>query len=88
MFYVLAYKFCKDCKTVKILYKTRINFRFLSYTFLSLGWSLKTKYLIYFQTDFQIARDLSDCTYSEVKYCTRKLSCTRLVLTDIYSQFL
>ena len=28
----------KDCQTVQTLYQTRINFRFLSYTFLSLGW--------------------------------------------------
>ena len=46
MYFVLGYNLAKIAKT---LYKTRINFRFLSYMFLSLGWSMKTKYLLYFE---------------------------------------
>ena len=43
-FYVfcISTQSCKDCQTVQTLYKTRINFRFLSYTFLNSGWTMKS----------------------------------------------
>ena len=53
-FYVfyISIQSCKDCQTVQTLYKTRKNLLFLSYTFLYLDWSMKTKYLLYFQKIF------------------------------------
>ena len=39
---------------------------FLSYTFLILGWSMKTKYLLYFQK-FCLNCDLSDCMYVPIR---------------------
>ena len=47
--FCISIQWCKDCQTVQTLYKTRINFRFLSNSFLSSCWSMKTKYLLYFQ---------------------------------------
>ena len=49
MYFVLAYNGAKTVKQWQTMYKTRINFRFLSKTFVSSGRSIKTKYLIYFQ---------------------------------------
>ena len=53
-FYVfcISIQSCKDCQTMRTLYKTRIYLLLLSYTFLSLGWSIKTNYQLYFKKYF------------------------------------
>ena len=45
--------------------KTRIDLLFLSYTFLCLGWFIKTKYLLYYKK-FCLNCDLSDCKFCSV----------------------
>ena len=49
MYFVLAYNPAKIAKQCEHCTKLELNLLFLLYTFLSLGWSMKTKYLLYFQ---------------------------------------